>query len=411
MTERLDKYILKNGMVVLGEPLANVASAAFDYLLPCGASAVPKGCGGAAEIIADWIFRGAGNRNSRELSDALDSLGLHRSSSVGSAHLTLGAAMEASTLSEAMEIFADIILEPSLREDQFQLSRQLALQELLGLEDDPRQKVMLKLQEHFYPWPLGANPLGTPDELNALQAAQALAIARQNFNVTNTIFAVAGKYDFDGLVKQIEKLFDVPVDKSQTIVKPQPRDIRYTHEHHEGAQVHIGLMTPTVTLSDKDYYNARVAVSVLSGGMSARLFTEVREKRGLCYAIGAIYHNLKEMAGIACYAGSAPEKAQETLDVIIGEFNRLADGISADEIQRAKVGLKSSLIMQSESSSARAGGIGMDHYLLGRVRPLEEVKAKIDETSVESVLTFLREYRFEEFAVVTIGPRELLIKK
>ena len=185
------------------------------------------------------------------------------------------------------------------------------------------------------------------------------------------IFAFAGKYDFGSLCEQFEKLFDVPAQISKTEVESTANEAQYIHEPHEGAQVHIGLMTPTVTLADKDYYNARVAVSVLSGGMSARLFTEVREKRGLCYAIGATYHNFKEMAGIACYAGSAPEKAQETLDVIVGEFNRLADGISEDEIQRAKVGLKSSLIMQSESSSARAGGIGMDYYLLGRVRPLE----------------------------------------
>ena len=101
------------------------------------------------------------------------------------------------------------------------------------------------------------------------------------------------------------------------------------------------------------------------------------------------------------------QKAQETLDVIVGEFKRLSDGVSQDEIARAKVGLKSSLIMQSESSSARAGGIGMDHYFLGRVRPLDEIKAKIDETSVESVLAFLRSHRFNEFTVVTIGPKEL----
>lgn len=411
MAQRLDSYVLKNGMVVLGEPMENVASVAFDFLLPCGASLLPKGCGGAGEVICDWIFRGAGDRDSRQLSDAMDSLGLHRSSGISNAHLALGAAMEAETLPAAIDIFADIVLRPSLKEDQFEPSRQLALQELIGLDDDPRQKVMLRVQEHFYPWPLGASPLGTEDELNTLTPAQASAIVRQNFNPSAVIFAVAGKYDFNALCKQLEKLFNTSARKSEMNIKTQPHTANYIHEEYEGAQIHIGVMTPTVKLSDKDYYNARVAVSVLSGGMSSRLFTEVREKRGLCYAIGAQYHNLKEMAGIACYAGSAPEKAQETLDVIIGEFNRLADGVSEDEIQRAKVGLKSSLIMQSESSSARAGGIGMDYYLLGRVRPLEEVKARIDETSVASVLTFLRNNRFKEFTVVTIGPQQLKVKK
>ena len=100
----------------------------------------------------------------------------------------------------------------------------------------------------------------------------------------------------------------------------------YTHVNNDGAQVHIGLMTDTVKLVDEHYYDARVAVSVLSGGMSARLFTEVREARGLCYAIGARYHSLKDAAGIMCYAGTTPDKAQETLEVIIEQFNKLQKG-------------------------------------------------------------------------------------
>jgi predicted Zn-dependent peptidase len=166
-------------------------------------------------------------------------------------------------------------------------------------------------------------------------------------------------------------------------------------------------MTETVKPADENYYNARVAVSVLSGGMSARLFTEVREKRGLCYAIGASYHGLREAAGIMCYAGTTPEKGQETLDVIMAEFNRLSEGISKEEVERAKVGLKSTLVLQSESSSSRAGGIGGDYYMLGRVRSLEEIKNKIEATSVDSVVGFLRNNKFGDFTVVTIGPKRL----
>ena len=144
--------------------------------------------------------------------------------------------------------------------------------------------------------------------------------------------------------------------------------------------------------------------------MSARLFTEVREKRGLCYAIGARYHGLKEAAGIMCYAGTTPGKAQETHDCIIGEFNRLSEGIGEEEIARAKVGLKSALILQSESSSSRASAIGYDYYMLGRVRSLDEIKNRIEATSVDSVLGFLRKKKFEDFTVVTIGPQELAVR-
>jgi len=130
----------------------------------------------------------------------------------------------------------------------------------------------------------------------------------------------------------------------------------------------------------------------------------------LCYAVGARYLGLKQAAGITCYAGTTPEKAQETLDVIIAEFNRLKEGISANEIERAKVGLKSSLILNSESSSSRAGSIANDYYFLGRVRSLDEIKKKIEQTTAESVLDFLRKNEFKNFTVVTIGPKKIEVK-
>ena len=410
MVERLDKHILKNGMVVLGEPMEAVESVAFGFMLPAGAAQLPDGCCGASNVIADWIFRGAGDKNSKELGDALDGLGLHRASSVGSSHIAIGVVLEAGNLAEAIELYADIILRASLKEDQFELARQLAIDGVCALDDEPRRKVMLKLREQFYPSPLGRSALGEIAELKTLTAEKAKQIIKNNFNLSQTIFAAAGKYDFDAIVAQMKNLFETDQQKPLEPLTPGSKAGKYTHLYNDGAQVHIGLMTETVKPTDKDYYNAGVAVSVLSGGMSARLFTEVREKRGLCYAIGASYHGLKDAAGIMCYAGTTPEKGQETLDVIMAEFNRLGDGISKEEIERAKVGLKSALVLQSESSSSRAAGIGGDYYMLGRVRSLDEIKNKIEQTTVDTVLGFLRENKFGDFTVVTIGPKEVKVK-
>ncbi|MHC4423232.1 MAG: M16 family metallopeptidase [Planctomycetota bacterium] len=410
MAERLDKHILKNGMVLVGEPMEAVESVAFGFMLPAGAAKLPEGCCGAGTVISDWIFRGAGDKNSRQLSDALDGLGLHRASSVSSSHITIGAALEAGNLTEAIELYADIIMRASLKEDQFELARQLAIDGVRALDDDPRQKVILKLREQFYPPPLGRSALGEIDELETLTVEKTKQIIKNNFNLSQTIFTVAGKYDFDAICRQMENLFETKSQKPLEVIKLGSKASKYEHLHNEGAQVHIGLMTETVKPVDEEYYNARVAVSVLSGGMSARLFTEVREKRGLCYAIGASYHTLKEAAGIMCYAGTTPEKSQETLDVIMAEFDRLSEGISKEEIERAKVGLKSTLVLQSESSSSRAGGIGGDYYILGRVRSLDEIKNKIEATSVDSVLRFLRNKKFGDFTVVTIGPKKVNVK-
>ena len=410
MSDKLDKYVLNNGMVILGEPMEAVASAAFNFMLPAGAARLPSGCCGASAVIEGWIFRGTRRKTSRELTDKLDGMGLHRNSSVGSAYLTLGGALEGSNLSEALDVYTEIILDPALKQDQFELSRQLALQDLLSLDDDPRGKVMLKLRQQFYPDPLGRPSVGTAEELKALTADRAANLVKEHFNIGQTIFTVAGKYDFDGVCGQMENYFGSEQGKQKNKIIPGKKGQSYLHEHHDGAQVHIGLMTPTVPIHSNDYYNVMAVVGILSGGMSARLFTEVREKRGLCYAVGANYHTLKEMAGICCYAGTTPDKAQETFDVIISEFSKLIEGISEEELQRAKVGLKSTLIMQAESSSARASGAGADYHLLGRVRTLEEIKQKIEDINVDLVIGFLKKNPFARYTVVTIGPKEIEVK-
>jgi len=381
MDGRFDKHILKNGMVIRG----------------------------AANIIADWIFRGAGDKNSRQLSNALDALGLHRAVSAGSSHINVGAVLEAGNLEDALKLYGEVILQAALKKEEFELSRQLAVDSVLAMDDDPRQKVMLQVRGQFYRQPWGRSTIGEIEQLRHLTAEATAEILENNFNLSGTIFSVAGKYDFAVVCRQIEAAFNAAAQKSLQAVTAGTKGQRYKHLNNQGAQVHIGLMTETVNPQDADYYQAVTAVSVLSGGMSARLFTEVREKRGLCYAIGARYHGLKDFAGIMCYAGTTPDKAQETVDVIKEQFYSLAGGISGEELQRARVGLKSSLILHSESSSSRACAIGSDYYVYGRVRSLDEIKEKVEETTVDSVLDFLARRKFGDFTAVTIGPKQVTV--
>ncbi|MFA5553789.1 MAG: pitrilysin family protein [Phycisphaerae bacterium] len=407
MAEKIDRHILKNGMAIIGEPMESVQSVAFGFMLPAGAARLPAGCCGAANIIEDWVFRGAADMDSRTLGDKFDSLGLHRISSVGTSHLTFGSALQAENLDDALDLYTAVILQPQLKDELFEPARQLAVDGLLSLDDDPRHKVMLKLKEQFYGEPLGRSTEGEKEQLQSLTAEKTKQIIRDNFNIPRTIFAIAGKYDFDAVCKKLEQFFGNMPNLEQANIEYRESNIDYTHIENKGEQVHIGIMTATAKPQDDDYYDARMAVSVLSGGMSARLFTEVREKRGLCYAIGANYHGLKQAAGIICYAGTIPQTAQTTLDVIIEQFENLSKEITEEEIERAKTGLKSALILSSESSSSRAGQIAGDYYLLGRVRSLDEIKQKIDQTSVESVTQYLKNNPFKHYTVVTIGPKRV----
>ncbi len=397
---------MPNGMVILAEPMNNVQSASFSMMIPCGTAVLPDGCCGAAAVISDWIFRGAGELDSRSLTDELDGLGLHRDSAIGAGHIVLSAACESGNIYRALELYADIILRPALKTEQFEFSRQLALHDLHALDDDPRQKVAIETRKHFYPDPMGRSAAGIKRDLENLTAQKVFDIVKDNFNTCGIILSVAGKCDFEKLCRHAEKLFNSP-PAAQKQISIGTRKPEYVHIPHDGAQVHIGMMTPAVILGHRDYYNTMAAVSILGGSMSARLFTEVREKRGLCYAVGAGYHSLKEMAGITVYAGTTPEKAQQTFDVTIEQFQKITDGLNDDEVHRAKIGLKSSLIMQSESTIARASGIGSDYYRLGTVRPLGEIRQAVENISTAGVLDFLKRNPFTDFTVVTIGPKEI----
>lgn len=406
---KLDIHKFKNGMVLLGERIDHVQSVSFHFLIPAGAALLPDGCCGAGEVISDWIFRGAGSRDNRQLMETLDELGIHRHTSVSAEHLSLSASMESGNLADVLDVFADIILRPMMDPKQFELSRELAVHELQGLDDDPRGKVMVHLKEQFYPDPYGRSSLGELSDLQSLTAEKTTEIIKRFFVPSQIIFSISGKYDFDTVCRQMEQLFDSDSHFDSPAITPECRGKSYVHYPTKGAQVHIGLMTAVPPIGTGCYYEFMAAVSVLSGSMSSRLFTEVREKRGLCYAVGARYRSMKDYAGISCYAGTTPDKAQETLDVIMDQFNRLKNGISDDEMQRAKVGLKTSLIMQCESTASRASGIAGDYFLLGRVRGADEIRDKIANLKPADVEKILQEHPFEKYTVVTIGSKAINI--
>jgi predicted Zn-dependent peptidase len=181
----------------------------------------------------------------------------------------------------------------------------------------------------------------------------------------------------------------------------------FDHIPKETTQTQIAIAYPSVPIGHADYYAALGAVNVLSGGMSSRLFTHVREERGLCYSVWATYQTFKDRASVIAYAGTTAERAQETLDVTLRELKRLREGIEDDELDRVRAGLKSSLIMAEESASSRAGSLASDWYYLGRVRSTEEIQKAIDGLTPRGILDHVDRYPAKDFCIVTLGPAAL----
>jgi predicted Zn-dependent peptidase len=309
-------------------------------------------------------------------------------------------------LPEVIAIYADVLRRPRLTDEAFGPCRDLVQQALDGLEDQPMQKCNVLLRENFYPYPLGRNPLGTKDTLSALDSHRLRTHVQAHLTPANTLLAVAGQFDWGQLVETVgTHLGDWQGGQPAQVATRAPLG-GVGHIEKPSAQVQITLAYPAATVNHATYYWCRLAQTVLSGGMSSRLFTEVREKRGLVYAIAAQYHSLKEHAGIFVYAGTTPEHVQETLEVTVEVLRGLSDGIDEEELARARVQLRSALVMQGESTSARADALAGDYYHLGRLRHLEEISAAIEGVRRDQVAQYARMFPAERFTALTIGPKQ-----
>lgn len=400
-------HTLPNGMVIVGEPAESFESAAFSLMLPAGCVFDPAERLGLASFTGEMMLRGAGDRDSRAFVEDLDALGVERGESVGVSQASYSASTLSENLPTALSIYADLLRHPLLPEDQFEAGRQVCLQELHGVEDEPSQKLMnaLRLKHYGAPWGLASS--GDLAGLTAITPDDVSRFHRERYVPKGAILSVAGAFDWDELCKHAERLFGDWESGSGDQAEPQHTAAGESHVEYDSSQSHLGIAFKSTPYKHEDYFQAWAAVGVLSGGMSSRLFTEVREKRGLCYTVFASLQTQVDRAAVLCYAGTTAERAQETLDVTHAELLRLAEGVTTGELARLKSRIKSALIMQQESTSARAGSLARDWRHLGRIRPLEELNDLIDAVTADTINDYLQKNPPGDFTVVTLGPEPL----
>jgi predicted Zn-dependent peptidase len=396
-----------NGLVLVAEPMRWLESAAMTLMVPAGCVYDPVDRGGLSGFVSEMSMRGAAARDSRRIIEDLDNLGVERSEAVFDSHIRFSAATLAGNLSATLAIYADISRSAHLPADQLEAGRQVMFQELRAVEDEPAQKVMIELSRRYYPEPWGRPSQGEQQALENTTLADVTAFYARHFHPNGAILGIAGNFDWPAIEDRVGELWGDWQPAPQPEIVAAPESVARDHLPYQSNQTQIGIAYPAVPYRDPDYFQAWGAVGVLSGGMSARLFTEVRERRGLCYSVYATYHTLRDRAGVFCYAGTSADRAQETLDVTLHELTRLARGVEPDELKRLKARIKSGLIMQQESSSARSASVARDWYHLGRVRSLEEVSRLVDALSCESINAHLVRFPPRSFTIVTLGPRPL----
>ncbi len=397
--------------MLLAESMDWLESVALSISLPAGCIRDPQGMPGLASLTSEMVQRGCGPYDSRAFVEMLDRLGADRSSAVGHAHASFSLTLLADRLYDVLGVLGHLIRRPHIPEVQLEDGRQVCLLEIESIEDDPSRLAMVHLRHDTYPGPWGRRAMGTLDGLQAISIDDIRGFVQSTYVPGEATITVAGKFDWQRLRDEVEQTFGDWKGSVQPIASEPSTRASYRHVDYDSSQTQVALAYTTVPFGDPEYIKVRGAVGVLSDGMSSRLFTTVREERGLCYTVYAYHHSLRDTARIMCYAGTGTERAQETLDVIVAELRRMAAGIDDTELSRLKARTKSALIMQQESCVARAGSLAADWYYLGRIQTMDEIRGMVDSLTVSSVNEYLARNPVAGCNIITLGRQPLEVPR
>ncbi|MFT5423385.1 MAG: putative Zn-dependent peptidase [Phycisphaerales bacterium] len=408
MSDSIEQFTLACGLPLLVQKMDTVRSCALNWLVPCGGSVDPTDRLGTAEVLGEMLMRGAGGLDSRQQTDAFDRLGASRSAEAGARFTRLGATMLGDKLDDTLPLIADMIRSPMLSGDSLEPARLLAMQQLASLADDPQERAVLGARAAHYPSPFDRTGMGTAAGLGAIDRDGLAAHWGQHAVPRGSILAIAGQVDparvvsrLDVLLKGWEGEASVPAFEGSG-----PRG--YHHLEDDSNQVQIVVVHDAPREADETSVLERVVLAVLSGGMSSRLFSEVREKRGLCYAVHAGYRGEKDFGTVTGYVGTTPERAQEALDVLVAELERInTSGVTPEEFERAITGLTSRVVFSGESTGARSAALANDFFKRGRARTLSEVREGIMAVTLDEVNAYLKARTLGRMTVQTLGPKPL----
>jgi predicted Zn-dependent peptidase len=401
------RLTLDAGALFVAERIAGAQSAALTLLIPGGTAHDPEDRLGMSAMWSELLFRGAGSLNSRQHADALDRLGIQSDGGPETFFQRLSFTMLGTRVADALPLIIDMLRAPRCDADSIEPVRDLSIQAIQALEDDPQERVMRSLKRFHAPPPINRSNLGTTEGLTAITRDDLVRHWGRTALPTGAIFAAAGAIDPDAIAAQLNTLLRGWSGEPDAIAWPEPTTRGLHHETDDTNQAQIAIAHDGPRAGDRTFPLERVVIAVLSGGMSGRLFTEVREKRSLCYSVFASYAAERDYGRTVAYVGTTPDKADEAASVLLEQLrfiNTPAGAVTSGELGRAKVGLKSRVVMSGESTANRAMSIARDVHRLGAPRSLETIIEEIDTVSLAGLNAYLASRDLGVLTCCTLGP-------
>ncbi|HEU5348340.1 MAG TPA: pitrilysin family protein [Ktedonobacterales bacterium] len=402
-------HVFPNGLRMVGQRMPSLASVTFGVQLDAGIRDEPEDRLGLTYLLSEMMFQGTEHRSVRQLTEEFEALGARKGGETAIEFARYSAQIVGNRLDTALDLFADVLLYPAFPEEELRQMRAVQLQEIRRRDDEPMRRIFDLARERYYTGsPLGRRALGTQRTVEAITRDDLRAFWQARYHPRGMVLSIAGDFEWDAAVARVGELLGgwSGDGSASTTALPQPVSSVYV-EPQEGNQQHIAMVFPFPAYGDPDYYAASVVTEIFGGGMTSRLFREVREKRGLVYSVAAMFAPNGVSGAGFLYAGTTPEKAPETVKVMLDELKLLREqGVTDDELERARVQLKSELVMHGESSAARMGALLRSWWFERRLTTIQELKEAIDSVSREQIMHLLERFPLTDPLVqVAIGPR------
>ena len=380
---------LPNGFRVVTERMPALSSAAIGIWVSAGARHERPDQNGIAHFLEHMAFKGTRRRTAQQVAEAIEDVGGYINAYTSREVTAYYARILAGDAPLALDVLADILLNPRFDEAEIDVERNVILQEIGQALDTPDDVIFDWLQERAYPeQPLGRTILGPPERVSAFTRDDLATFVAQHYGPQQMILSAAGDVDHDQIVRLAEQLFghlprgeDAPTDAAR-FGGGEVRHIKSLE------QAHVALAFQSAGYRDDDIFTSQIYAGVLGGSMSSRLFQEIRENRGLCYSIFAQTGAYSDTGLMTIYAGTSAHQIRDLTELTIDEMRRLVDDVTEVEVSRARMQMKAGLLMGLESPSSRAERLARLLQIWGRVPTIDETVARIDAVRLADVARY-----------------------
>ncbi|MBS1084873.1 M16 family metallopeptidase [Gluconobacter sphaericus] len=405
MPDTIEVTRLDNGLTIITEQMDRVETVSFGAYVSIGTRDETAANNGVSHFLEHMAFKGTERRSAAQIAEDIENVGGYINAYTARETTAYYVKLLKNDLALGVDIIGDILTHSTFLDAEIERERGVILQEIGQANDTPDDIIFDQFQERAFPeQPMGRPTLGSEELVSTMTRDTLMSYMREHYTTHNVTIAAAGNLRHQDVVALVKEHFrDLPTHQT-----PRPRAAAYEggelRTTRELDQAHLVMGFPSVSYMHPDHYAVMILSTLLGGGMSSRLFQEIRERRGLVYSVYSFASPFSDSGLFGLYAGTGEEQAAELVPVMIDELKRLQDGLSEAELSRARAQLKSSLLMSLESTGSRCEQLARQIQVHNRPVPTSETVAKIDAVTEADILRVARTIFSGTPTFTAIGP-------